>query len=72
MLPNPEVLSKDTRVGLFSGPSAASACFCMAFPTCFLGGGHHGVNVSDPGPKAVPAVSSRAKGKDRLTGRARR
>ncbi|XP_077035868.1 coiled-coil domain-containing protein 9B [Agelaius phoeniceus] len=36
------------------------------------GGGHHGVNVSDPGPKAVPAVSSRAKGKDRLTGRARR
>ncbi|XP_039922300.1 coiled-coil domain-containing protein 9B isoform X1 [Hirundo rustica] len=36
------------------------------------GGGHHGVNVSDPGPKAVSAVSSRAKGKDRLTGRARR
>ncbi|KAM6308592.1 coiled-coil domain-containing protein 9B [Aegotheles albertisi] len=35
-------------------------------------GGHHGVNVSDPGSKAVPAVSSRAKGKDRLTGRARR
>ncbi|XP_051476662.1 coiled-coil domain-containing protein 9B isoform X2 [Apus apus] len=35
-------------------------------------GGQHGVNVSDAGSKAVPAVSSRAKGKDRLTGRARR
>ncbi|XP_071617813.1 coiled-coil domain-containing protein 9B isoform X3 [Heliangelus exortis] len=35
-------------------------------------GAQHGVNVSDPGLKAVPAVSSRAKGKDRLTGRARR
>ncbi|POI26025.1 hypothetical protein CIB84_010224, partial [Bambusicola thoracicus] len=31
--------------------------------------GQHSVNVSDPGPKAT---SSRAKGKDRLTGRARR
>ncbi|KAJ7420127.1 hypothetical protein WISP_49982 [Willisornis vidua] len=41
-------------------------------PSNKKGGGHHGVNVSDPGPKAVPAVSSRAKGKDRLTGRARR
>ncbi|XP_030306926.1 coiled-coil domain-containing protein 9B isoform X1 [Calypte anna] len=35
-------------------------------------GAQHAVNVSDPGLKAVPAVSSRAKGKDRLTGRARR
>ncbi|XP_056350085.1 coiled-coil domain-containing protein 9B isoform X1 [Oenanthe melanoleuca] len=43
-----------------------------SFPSDGRGGGHHGVNVSDPGPKAVPAVSSRAKGKDRLTGRARR
>ncbi|XP_039562483.1 coiled-coil domain-containing protein 9B isoform X2 [Passer montanus] len=43
-----------------------------SFPVDGRGGGHHGVNVSDPGPKAVPAVSSRAKGKDRLTGRARR
>ncbi|XP_058704192.1 coiled-coil domain-containing protein 9B isoform X2 [Poecile atricapillus] len=43
-----------------------------SFPAEGRGGGHHGVNVSDPGPKAVPAVSSRAKGKDRLTGRARR
>ncbi|XP_053835936.1 coiled-coil domain-containing protein 9B isoform X4 [Vidua macroura] len=43
-----------------------------SFPADGRGGGHHGVNVSDPGPKAVPAVSSRAKGKDRLTGRARR
>ncbi|XP_074774601.1 coiled-coil domain-containing protein 9B isoform X1 [Athene noctua] len=43
-----------------------------SFPPDGRGGGHHGVNVSDPGPKAVPAVSSRAKGKDRLTGRARR
>ncbi|RLV97293.1 hypothetical protein DV515_00011953 [Chloebia gouldiae] len=41
-------------------------------PSSKKGGGHHGVKVSDPGPKAVPAVSSRAKGKDRLTGRARR
>ncbi|KGL73818.1 hypothetical protein N309_07396, partial [Tinamus guttatus] len=30
------------------------------------------VNVSDPAPRAVAAVSSRARGKDRLTGRARR
>ncbi|XP_027759536.1 coiled-coil domain-containing protein 9B isoform X3 [Empidonax traillii] len=43
-----------------------------SFPADGRGGGHHGVNVSDPGLKAVPAVSSRAKGKDRLTGRARR
>ncbi|XP_075283455.1 coiled-coil domain-containing protein 9B [Opisthocomus hoazin] len=43
-----------------------------SFPPNGRGGGQHGVNVSDPGPKAVPAVSSRAKGKDRLTGRARR
>ncbi|XP_041325566.1 coiled-coil domain-containing protein 9B isoform X2 [Pyrgilauda ruficollis] len=43
-----------------------------SFPADGRGGGHHGVNVSDPGPKAVLAVSSRAKGKDRLTGRARR
>ncbi|KAM6274154.1 coiled-coil domain-containing protein 9B [Porphyrio hochstetteri] len=43
-----------------------------SFPPDGRGGGQHGVNVSDPGPKAVPAVSSRAKGKDRLTGRARR
>ncbi|XP_032852338.2 coiled-coil domain-containing protein 9B isoform X2 [Tyto alba] len=43
-----------------------------SFPPDGRGGGHHGVNVSDPGPKTVPAVSSRAKGKDRLTGRARR
>ncbi|XP_069713283.1 coiled-coil domain-containing protein 9B isoform X2 [Phaenicophaeus curvirostris] len=42
------------------------------FPPDGRGGGQHGVNVSDPGSKAVPAVSSRAKGKDRLTGRARR
>ncbi|XP_063189360.1 coiled-coil domain-containing protein 9B isoform X1 [Chroicocephalus ridibundus] len=43
-----------------------------SFPPDGRGGGQHGVNVSDPGVKAVPAVSSRAKGKDRLTGRARR
>ncbi|XP_014796194.1 PREDICTED: uncharacterized protein C15orf52 homolog isoform X1 [Calidris pugnax] len=43
-----------------------------SFPPNGRGGGQHGVNVSDPGAKAVPAVSSRAKGKDRLTGRARR
>ncbi|XP_061856145.1 coiled-coil domain-containing protein 9B isoform X1 [Colius striatus] len=43
-----------------------------SFPPEGRGGGQHGVNVSDPGPKAVPAVSSRAKGRDRLTGRARR
>ncbi|XP_072785705.1 coiled-coil domain-containing protein 9B isoform X2 [Taeniopygia guttata] len=43
-----------------------------SFPADGRGGGHHGVNVSNLGPKAVPAVSSRAKGKDRLTGRARR
>ncbi|XP_066043170.1 coiled-coil domain-containing protein 9B isoform X1 [Chamaea fasciata] len=43
-----------------------------SFPADGRGGGHRGVNVSDPGPKAVSVVSSRAKGKDRLTGRARR
>ncbi|KAM6321957.1 coiled-coil domain-containing protein 9B [Podargus strigoides] len=43
-----------------------------SFPPDGRGGGQHGVSVSDPAPKAVPAVSSRAKGKDRLTGRARR
>nr|XP_009669133.1 PREDICTED: uncharacterized protein C15orf52 homolog [Struthio camelus australis] len=43
-----------------------------SFPPEGRGGGQHSVNVSDPGPRAVPAVSSRAKGKDRLTGRARR
>ncbi|XP_064019639.1 coiled-coil domain-containing protein 9B isoform X2 [Pogoniulus pusillus] len=43
-----------------------------SFPSNGRGGGQHGVNVSDPGQKAVPAMSSRAKGKDRLTGRARR
>ncbi|XP_021258013.1 uncharacterized protein C15orf52 homolog isoform X3 [Numida meleagris] len=40
-----------------------------SFPPNGRGGGQHSVNVSDPGPKAT---SSRAKGKDRLTGRARR
>ncbi|XP_062433562.1 coiled-coil domain-containing protein 9B isoform X4 [Rhea pennata] len=43
-----------------------------SFPSEGKGGGQHSVNVSDPGPRAVPAVSSRARGKDRLTGRARR
>ncbi|OXB56124.1 hypothetical protein ASZ78_011708 [Callipepla squamata] len=38
-------------------------------PSNKKGGGQHSVNVSDSGPKAT---SSRAKGKDRLTGRARR
>ncbi|XP_015718758.1 coiled-coil domain-containing protein 9B isoform X2 [Coturnix japonica] len=40
-----------------------------SFPSNGRGAGQHSVNVSDPGPKAT---SSRAKGKDRLTGRARR
>ncbi|XP_065611636.1 coiled-coil domain-containing protein 9B isoform X2 [Cyrtonyx montezumae] len=40
-----------------------------SFPPNGRGGGQHSVNVSDSGPKAT---SSRAKGKDRLTGRARR
>ncbi|XP_072195053.1 coiled-coil domain-containing protein 9B isoform X3 [Excalfactoria chinensis] len=40
-----------------------------SFPPNGRGAGQHSVNVSDPGPKAT---SSRAKGKDRLTGRARR
>ncbi|XP_010225822.1 PREDICTED: uncharacterized protein C15orf52 homolog [Tinamus guttatus] len=43
-----------------------------AFPHEGRGGGQHSVNVSDPAPRAVAAVSSRARGKDRLTGRARR
>ncbi|XP_013053812.3 coiled-coil domain-containing protein 9B isoform X2 [Anser cygnoides] len=40
-----------------------------SFPPNGRGGGQHSVNVNNPGPKAM---SSRAKGKDRLTGRARR
>ncbi|XP_042692737.1 coiled-coil domain-containing protein 9B isoform X1 [Centrocercus urophasianus] len=40
-----------------------------SFPPSGRGVGQHSVNVNDPGPKAT---SSRAKGKDRLTGRARR
>ncbi|KAM8807337.1 coiled-coil domain-containing protein 9B [Eudromia elegans] len=43
-----------------------------SFPHEGRGGGQPSVNVSDPAPRAAASVSSRARGKDRLTGRARR
>ncbi|XP_025900642.1 coiled-coil domain-containing protein 9B [Nothoprocta perdicaria] len=43
-----------------------------AFPHEGRGGGQHSVNVSDAAPRAAAAMGSRARGKDRLTGRARR
>ncbi|XP_019374543.1 PREDICTED: uncharacterized protein C15orf52 homolog isoform X1 [Gavialis gangeticus] len=44
----------------------------QSFPSDGRGGGQHSTNIIEPVSRGVSVVSSRAKGKDRLTGRARR
>ncbi|KYO28339.1 hypothetical protein Y1Q_0015947 [Alligator mississippiensis] len=44
----------------------------QSFPSDGRGGGQHSTNIIEPVSRGVSVVSSRAKGMDRLTGRARR